>query len=79
MTNLQPDSSSEDSRPLASKTPPMKAPEFFDGAQPFQLKLKYEEADGTKAFPAPLQSSQGTGGSTLAQYNQPVSNQSEPS
>ncbi|MBW0544524.1 hypothetical protein O181_084239 [Austropuccinia psidii MF-1] len=36
MANLQAGSSSESSRPLAFKTPSMKAPEFFDGTQPFK-------------------------------------------
>ncbi|MBW0551984.1 hypothetical protein O181_091699 [Austropuccinia psidii MF-1] len=37
-----------------------------------------EESDGTKAAPAPVGASQGPGGPTLAQSNQPVSHQSEP-
>ncbi|MBW0559868.1 hypothetical protein O181_099583 [Austropuccinia psidii MF-1] len=37
MDNLQEDSSSESSRPPAFKTPSMKAPESFDGTQPFKV------------------------------------------
>ncbi|MBW0526342.1 hypothetical protein O181_066057, partial [Austropuccinia psidii MF-1] len=39
MANLQLASSSEASRPPAFKTPSMKAPEFFDGTQPFKPYL----------------------------------------
>ncbi|MBW0553638.1 hypothetical protein O181_093353 [Austropuccinia psidii MF-1] len=38
MANLQAASSSEASRPPAFKTPSMKAPEFFDGTQPFKVR-----------------------------------------
>ncbi|MBW0491725.1 hypothetical protein O181_031440, partial [Austropuccinia psidii MF-1] len=38
-----------------------------------------ENSDGTEGVPAPVGASQGTGGPTLAQSNQPVSHQSEPS
>ncbi|MBW0521059.1 hypothetical protein O181_060774 [Austropuccinia psidii MF-1] len=38
MANLQAASSSEASRPLALKTPSMKAPKFFDGTQPFKVR-----------------------------------------
>ncbi|MBW0589095.1 hypothetical protein O181_128810 [Austropuccinia psidii MF-1] len=38
-----------------------------------------EESDGTDRGPAPVEASQGTGGPTLEQYNQPASHQSEPS
>ncbi|MBW0462737.1 hypothetical protein O181_002452 [Austropuccinia psidii MF-1] len=38
-----------------------------------------EESDGTEGVPAPVGSSQGTWGLALAQSNQPVSHQSEPS
>ncbi|MBW0580273.1 hypothetical protein O181_119988 [Austropuccinia psidii MF-1] len=38
-----------------------------------------EESDGTEGVPAPVGASRGTGGPTLAQSNQPVSHQSEPS
>ncbi|MBW0552775.1 hypothetical protein O181_092490 [Austropuccinia psidii MF-1] len=38
MANLQADSSSEASRPLAFKTPSMKAPECFHGTQTFKVR-----------------------------------------
>ncbi|MBW0489100.1 hypothetical protein O181_028815 [Austropuccinia psidii MF-1] len=38
MANIQAASSSEASRPQAFKTPSMKAPEFFDGVQPFKVR-----------------------------------------
>ncbi|MBW0485418.1 hypothetical protein O181_025133 [Austropuccinia psidii MF-1] len=38
MTNLQEASSFESSRPPAFKTQSMKAPEFFDGPQPFKVR-----------------------------------------
>ncbi|MBW0466946.1 hypothetical protein O181_006661 [Austropuccinia psidii MF-1] len=38
-----------------------------------------EESDDTEGVPAPVGASQGTSGPTLAQLNQPVSHQSEPS
>ncbi|MBW0546718.1 hypothetical protein O181_086433 [Austropuccinia psidii MF-1] len=38
-----------------------------------------ENSDGTEGVPAPVGESQGTGGPTLAQSDQPVSHQSEPS
>ncbi|MBW0505113.1 hypothetical protein O181_044828 [Austropuccinia psidii MF-1] len=41
--------------------------------------MEKEESDVTEGVPAPVGASQGTGGPTLAQYNQPVSQQSEPS
>ncbi|MBW0571254.1 hypothetical protein O181_110969 [Austropuccinia psidii MF-1] len=40
MANLQEDSSSEALRPPAFKTPSMKAPECFDGTQPFKKLLE---------------------------------------
>ncbi|MBW0478253.1 hypothetical protein O181_017968 [Austropuccinia psidii MF-1] len=39
MANLQAASYSEVSRPPAFKTPSMKAPEFFDGTQPFTVRI----------------------------------------
>ncbi|MBW0481484.1 hypothetical protein O181_021199 [Austropuccinia psidii MF-1] len=42
MANLQAASSSESSRPLAFKTPSMKAPECFDGAQPFKVRSFFQ-------------------------------------
>ncbi|MBW0550078.1 hypothetical protein O181_089793 [Austropuccinia psidii MF-1] len=41
--------------------------------------VEEEVSDSTEVVPAPVGASQGTGGSTLSQYNQPVSHQSEPS
>ncbi|MBW0482437.1 hypothetical protein O181_022152 [Austropuccinia psidii MF-1] len=41
--------------------------------------VEEEESDGTEGVPAPVGESQGTGGPTLAQSNQPVSHKSEPS
>ncbi|MBW0551846.1 hypothetical protein O181_091561 [Austropuccinia psidii MF-1] len=41
--------------------------------------VEEEESDGTEDVPAPVGASQGTGGPNLAQYNQPVFHQSEPS
>ncbi|MBW0586695.1 hypothetical protein O181_126410 [Austropuccinia psidii MF-1] len=38
MVNLQAVSSSKESRPPAFKTPSMKAPECFDGTQPFKVR-----------------------------------------
>ncbi|MBW0591216.1 hypothetical protein O181_130931, partial [Austropuccinia psidii MF-1] len=38
-----------------------------------------EESDGTEGVPAPVEAPQGTGGPTLAQSNQPIPHQSEPS
>ncbi|MBW0558980.1 hypothetical protein O181_098695 [Austropuccinia psidii MF-1] len=38
MANLQAASSSDSSRPPAFKNPSMKAPEFFDGTQPFKIR-----------------------------------------
>ncbi|MBW0568205.1 hypothetical protein O181_107920 [Austropuccinia psidii MF-1] len=39
IANLKADSSSEASRPPAFKTPSMKAPECFDGTQPFKVRI----------------------------------------
>ncbi|MBW0478880.1 hypothetical protein O181_018595 [Austropuccinia psidii MF-1] len=41
--------------------------------------VEEEGSDGTEDVPAPVGAFQGTGGPNLAQYNQPVSHQSEPS
>ncbi|MBW0481035.1 hypothetical protein O181_020750 [Austropuccinia psidii MF-1] len=38
MANFQSASVSESTRPPAFKTPSMKAPEFFDGTQPFKVR-----------------------------------------
>ncbi|MBW0520580.1 hypothetical protein O181_060295 [Austropuccinia psidii MF-1] len=45
MANLQAAASSEVSRPQAFKTPSMKAPECFDGTQPFKVRIKKAEAE----------------------------------
>ncbi|MBW0583575.1 hypothetical protein O181_123290, partial [Austropuccinia psidii MF-1] len=50
-----------------------------DGEEEEENSVEEEESDGTEGVPAPVEASQGTGGPTLAQSNQPVSNQSEPS
>ncbi|MBW0513832.1 hypothetical protein O181_053547 [Austropuccinia psidii MF-1] len=44
-----------------------------------EISVEEEGSDGTKGVAAPVGASQGTGGPTLAQSNQPVSQQSEPS
>ncbi|MBW0465036.1 hypothetical protein O181_004751 [Austropuccinia psidii MF-1] len=49
------------------------------GWQEEENSLEEEESIGTGGVPAPVGASQGTGGPTLAQSNQPVSHQSEPS
>ncbi|MBW0584853.1 hypothetical protein O181_124568 [Austropuccinia psidii MF-1] len=41
--------------------------------------VEEEESDGTEAAPAPVGASEGTRVPTLAQYDQPVSHQTEPS
>ncbi|MBW0589418.1 hypothetical protein O181_129133 [Austropuccinia psidii MF-1] len=41
--------------------------------------VEEEESDGTEGVPAPVGASQSTGGPTPAQFDQPVSHQSEPS
>ncbi|MBW0500498.1 hypothetical protein O181_040213 [Austropuccinia psidii MF-1] len=50
-----------------------------DGEEEEENFVEEAESDGTEGVPAPVGESQGTGGTTLAQYNQPVSHQSEPS
>ncbi|MBW0555197.1 hypothetical protein O181_094912 [Austropuccinia psidii MF-1] len=50
-----------------------------DGEEEEENSVEEEESDGTEGAPAPVEASQGTGGPTLAQSNQPVSHQSEPS
>ncbi|MBW0497567.1 hypothetical protein O181_037282 [Austropuccinia psidii MF-1] len=50
-----------------------------DGEEEERNYVEEEESEGTEGVPAPVGASQGTGGPTLAQYNQPVSHQSEPS
>ncbi|MBW0492014.1 hypothetical protein O181_031729 [Austropuccinia psidii MF-1] len=50
-----------------------------DGEEEEEKSVEQEQSDGTEGAPAPVGASQGTGGPTLAQFDQPVSHQSEPS
>ncbi|MBW0468792.1 hypothetical protein O181_008507 [Austropuccinia psidii MF-1] len=50
-----------------------------DGEEEEENFVEEEDSDGTEGAPAPVGVSQGTGGPTLAQSDQPVSHQSEPS
>ncbi|MBW0497342.1 hypothetical protein O181_037057 [Austropuccinia psidii MF-1] len=50
-----------------------------DGEEEEENFVEEEESDGTEGVPAPVGASQGTGGPALAQSNQTVSHQSEPS
>ncbi|MBW0553731.1 hypothetical protein O181_093446 [Austropuccinia psidii MF-1] len=50
-----------------------------DGEEEEENFVEEEGFDGTEGVPSPVGASQGTGGPTLAQCNQPVSHQSEPS
>ncbi|MBW0579944.1 hypothetical protein O181_119659 [Austropuccinia psidii MF-1] len=50
-----------------------------DGEEEEESSVEEEESNGTECVPAPVEASQGTGGPTLAQSNQPISHQSEPS
>ncbi|MBW0529328.1 hypothetical protein O181_069043 [Austropuccinia psidii MF-1] len=50
-----------------------------DGEEEEENSVEEEESDSTEGVPAPVGASQGTGGPTLAQSDQPVSHQSEPS
>ncbi|MBW0581781.1 hypothetical protein O181_121496 [Austropuccinia psidii MF-1] len=50
-----------------------------DGEEEEENSMEEEESDGTEGIPAPVGESQGTGGPTPAQSDQPVSHQSEPS
>ncbi|MBW0589921.1 hypothetical protein O181_129636 [Austropuccinia psidii MF-1] len=49
-----------------------------DGEEEEESSVEEKDSDGSEGFPAPVEASQGTGGPTLAQSNQPVSHQSEP-
>ncbi|MBW0553313.1 hypothetical protein O181_093028 [Austropuccinia psidii MF-1] len=49
-----------------------------DGEEEEENSVEEEESDGTEGVPALVGASQGTGGPTLAQSDQPVSHQSEP-
>ncbi|MBW0584226.1 hypothetical protein O181_123941 [Austropuccinia psidii MF-1] len=50
-----------------------------DGEEEEENSVEEEESYGTEAAPAPVGASEGTRGPTLAQSNQPVSHQTEPS
>ncbi|MBW0532923.1 hypothetical protein O181_072638 [Austropuccinia psidii MF-1] len=50
-----------------------------DGDEEEENSVEEGQSDGTEGVPAPVGASQGTEGPTLAQSNQPVSHQSEPS
>ncbi|MBW0559560.1 hypothetical protein O181_099275 [Austropuccinia psidii MF-1] len=50
-----------------------------DGEEEEENYVEEEVSDGTEGVPAPVEASQYTGGPALAQSNQPVSHQSEPS
>ncbi|MBW0573860.1 hypothetical protein O181_113575 [Austropuccinia psidii MF-1] len=50
-----------------------------DGEEEEENSVEEEESDGTEAAPAPVEASEGTRGPTLAQSDQPVSHQTEPS
>ncbi|MBW0486820.1 hypothetical protein O181_026535 [Austropuccinia psidii MF-1] len=50
-----------------------------DGEEEEENPMEEEGSDGTEGVLAPLGASQGTGGPTTAQYNQPVFHNSEPS
>ncbi|MBW0563437.1 hypothetical protein O181_103152, partial [Austropuccinia psidii MF-1] len=49
-----------------------------DGGEEEENSVEEEASDGIEGVPAPVRASQGTGGPTLAQSDQPVSHQSEP-
>ncbi|MBW0479161.1 hypothetical protein O181_018876 [Austropuccinia psidii MF-1] len=50
-----------------------------DGEEEEENSVEKEESDGTEASPAPVGTSEGTRGPTLAKSDQPVSHQTEPS
>ncbi|MBW0479089.1 hypothetical protein O181_018804 [Austropuccinia psidii MF-1] len=50
-----------------------------DGEEEEENSVEEEESDCTEGVPAPVGVFQGNGGPTLAQSDQPVSHQSEPS
>ncbi|MBW0524348.1 hypothetical protein O181_064063 [Austropuccinia psidii MF-1] len=50
-----------------------------DGEEEEENSVEEEESDGTEGVPAPAGASQRTGGPTLAQSDEPVSHQYEPS
>ncbi|MBW0551210.1 hypothetical protein O181_090925 [Austropuccinia psidii MF-1] len=61
----------------AALTPTPRAP--LDGTPAEEKYVEEEGSDGTEGVPAPVGASQGTGGPALAQSDQHVSHQSEPS
>ncbi|MBW0509939.1 hypothetical protein O181_049654 [Austropuccinia psidii MF-1] len=63
---------------MASQKTILKGP-GEDGEAEEENSVEEEESDGTEVVPALLGASQSTGGLTLAQSNQPVSHQYEPS
>ncbi|MBW0471629.1 hypothetical protein O181_011344 [Austropuccinia psidii MF-1] len=67
----------EGAEPSSKKTNPKGPGE--DGEEEEENSVEEEESDGTEGVPALLGASQGTGGPTLAQFDHPVSHQSEPS
>ncbi|MBW0578545.1 hypothetical protein O181_118260 [Austropuccinia psidii MF-1] len=48
------------------------------GEEEEENSVEEEESDGSEGVPAPVRASQGTGGPTLAQSDNPVSHESEP-
>ncbi|MBW0574520.1 hypothetical protein O181_114235, partial [Austropuccinia psidii MF-1] len=50
-----------------------------DGEEEEENSVEEEASDGTEVVPAPVEASQSTGGPALAQSNQHVSHQPEPS
>ncbi|MBW0484685.1 hypothetical protein O181_024400 [Austropuccinia psidii MF-1] len=50
-----------------------------DGQEEEENSVEGEESDGTEPAPAPVRASEGTRGPTIAQSDQPVSHQTEPS
>ncbi|MBW0497387.1 hypothetical protein O181_037102 [Austropuccinia psidii MF-1] len=76
-------SSSSTEGPIRQRTPygrkRAKMIKFIFSSKEEENSVEEEESDGTEGVPAPMGASQGTGGQTLAQSNQPVSHQSEPS
>ncbi|MBW0571162.1 hypothetical protein O181_110877 [Austropuccinia psidii MF-1] len=50
-----------------------------DGEEEEENSVEEEESYGTEGVPAPVEESQGTGGPTIAQSNQPAFHQFEPS
>ncbi|MBW0584044.1 hypothetical protein O181_123759 [Austropuccinia psidii MF-1] len=70
-----------DSTPAVPQLRAQKIKFFFrsNGKEEEENAVEEEESDCTEGVPAPVGASQGAGGPTLAQSNQPISHQSEPS